>query len=136
MLPGSAAAVAAAAASDAATAAIRMPGNVTAGAKKGSGAAPRGPLISELDGRGRPKPAVKAGFLNAQAKGGLELYPQGSAEGIPPPAPNPVANLPDSLRSKCHVINTAEMAPDALHATMAEYGRVAARPRHHSTVVG
>jgi hypothetical protein len=51
-----------------------------------------------------------------------ELYPEGSAEGIPEPGRgNSVNMLPEHIKNKCHIVDTGAMDSSSLLETMKMY---------------
>lgn len=107
-----------------------------------------GPLIEEVGDDENAKPwttetkpdrsattaakrPIKKGFLfpsggTGEGKGaarGVELYPDGSAEGIPKPGEqyDPLGHLPESVRSKCHVIDTGALKGAELDKVTRQY---------------
>ena len=71
--------------------------------------------------RARP---MKKGFLSGGGKGeSAELYPDGSAEGIPKPGEqyDPLGHIPESVRNKCHVIDTGALKGAELEKVSRQY---------------
>ena len=78
----------------------------------------------EPSGRRRYGAAViKKGFLTGSSGAGAELYPDGSAEGIPKPGEqyDPLGHIPESVRSKCHVVDTGAITGEDFRAVTNEY---------------
>ena len=70
------------------------------------------------------KPIIRKGFFDKpnQLADDKELYPEGSAEGIPEPGRgNAVNMLPDNIKNKCHVVDTGAMDSSSLMETMKQY---------------
>ena len=68
--------------------------------------------------------SMKKGFLSAGGKGeNAELYPDGSAEGIPKPGEqyDPLGHIPESVRNKCHVIDTGALKGAELEKVSRQY---------------
>ena len=67
--------------------------------------------------------SMKKGFLSAGGKGeNAELYPDGSAEGIPKPGEHdPLGHIPESVRNKCHVIDTGALKGAELEKVSRQY---------------
>ena len=68
--------------------------------------------------------SMKKGFLSAGGKGeSAELYPDGSAEGIPKPGEqyDPLGHIPESVRNKCHVIDTGALKGAELEKVSRQY---------------
>jgi len=68
---------------------------------------------------------IKKGFLAGSGGGGGELYPDGSAEGIPRPGEqyDPLGHIPESVRSKCHVIDSGALSGAELEAVTQQYAK-------------
>lgn len=71
-------------------------------------------------GHKKKKKPIKKGFL-----GEGELYPDGSAEGIPKPGEqyDPLGHIPESVRSKCHVIDSGALNGADLEAVTQQYAK-------------
>mmetsp|Transcript_38445 Transcript_38445/g.83653 ORF Transcript_38445/g.83653 Transcript_38445/m.83653 type:complete len:422 (-) Transcript_38445:265-1530(-) len=70
------------------------------------------------------KPIIRKGFFDKPnaLEDDKELYPEGSAEGIPEPGRgNSVNMLPDNIKNKCHIVDTGAMDSNSLMETMKQY---------------
>jgi len=96
---------------------------------------PGNPIIQETGTRGgdrnrdttsdriRKGQAVRKGFFSASKS--AELYPDGSSEGIPKPGEqyDPLGHIPESIRTKCHVIDTGAIGTADLDQVTSQYAK-------------
>jgi hypothetical protein len=88
--------------------------------KKGERKESKRPYVQEVI----TSPGLKKGFLD---DGKARLYgPEGSSEGLGKP-PDPLAHIPESLRSKCRIIDTRNME-QSLQQTAKGHEKSAAEP--------
>ena len=66
---------------------------------------------------------IKKGFLRASSGRGVELYPEGSAEGIPKPGEqyDPLGHIPENVRKKCHVIDSGALRGEDFERVARQY---------------
>ena len=71
----------------------------------------------------RKGPVIKKGFFGASKT--AELYPDGSSEGIRKPGEqyDPLGHIPESVRTKCHVIDTGAVSGAELDRVTSQYAK-------------
>ena len=71
----------------------------------------------------RAEKPIKKGFLSSAAGLGAELYPEGSAEGIPKPGEqyDPLGHIPENVRKNCHVIDSGALRGEDFERVTRQY---------------
>ena len=71
----------------------------------------------------RTKKPIKKGFLSSISGLGAELYPEGSAEGIPKPGEqyDPLGHIPENVRKNCHVIDSGALRGEDFERVTRQY---------------
>ena len=71
----------------------------------------------------RKGPVIKKGFFGASKT--AEIYQDGSSEGIPKPGEqyDPLGHIPESVRTKCHVIDTGAVNGAELDRVTSQYAK-------------
>ena len=69
------------------------------------------------------KKPIKKGFLSSASGLGAELYPEGSAEGIPKPGEqyDPLGHIPENVRKNCHVIDSGALRGEDFERVTRQY---------------
>ena len=71
----------------------------------------------------RTKNPIKKGFLSSASGLRAELYPEGSAEGIPKPGEqyDPLGHIPENVRTNCHVIDSGALRGEDFERVTRQY---------------
>jgi len=87
-----------------------------------SAAAPAAEPPARPAARHTKKP-IKKGFLSSASGLGAELYPEGSAEGIPKPGEqyDPLGHIPENVRKNCHVIDSGALRGEDFERVTRQY---------------